>query len=263
MNHLKNRPELNLIVLHQCSILEQLRLEEALLRADERNWCLIHQKPSEAIVMGISAQIEQVVDFNRWQQRPVPLIKRFSGGGSVFIDENCIMVTFIFNQKCIGIPCFPQPVLQWSEAFYRPVFENLGFSLCENDYIIGHKKFGGNAQYMTKNRWLHHTSFLWDYDEEKMNYLKMPPKMPHYRKQRSHQEFLCKLTPFFSSRDEISQRLIKNLENHFLVRKNHRSEAQEIERLPHRKATVELSPQKNLNLGLNHDTGILARGRRK
>lgn len=221
-----SKPKLNLLVLQQCPILEQLRLEEALLRADQRNWCLIHLRPSEAIVMGISAKPEEVINFNKMQEEPIPLIRRFSGGGTVLIDENCVMATFICNQAELGVPCFPQPVFRWSEAFYRPVFEGFEFSLRENDYVINHRKFGGNAQYMMKNRWLHHTSFLWDYSPEKMDYLKMPSKRPQYRQQRSHSEFLCKLNAYFPHLEEFSGKLLNQLKSHFIVCQTEIKEAQ-------------------------------------
>lgn len=232
-------PELNLLILHQYPILDQLYLEEALLRAHGGNWFLMNQNPSDAIVMGISALPETVIDFIKWQQKPVPVIRRFSGGGTVFIDENSLMATFICNQADTGVVCFPQPVLQWSKAFYQPVFQDLEFRLHENDYVLGHKKFGGNAQYMMRNRWLHHTSFLWDYNEEKMNYLKMPPKMPVYRQNRSHGEFLCKLKEHFSHPREFLERVVKNLERHFFVKQNQLTEVQAILHLPHRRASKE------------------------
>ena len=49
------------------------------------------------------------------------------------------------------------------------------------DYCYGMSKFGGNAQAITKNRWLHHTSFLWDFDATSMQLLQMPAKAPAYR----------------------------------------------------------------------------------
>jgi lipoate-protein ligase A len=68
------------------------------------------------------------------------------------------------------------------------------FSLVENDYCLGHRKMGGNAQSIVKGGWLHHTSFLWDYDKDNMDdYLTLPDKRPDYRKDRPHNDFLCKL----------------------------------------------------------------------
>lgn len=49
------------------------------------------------------------------------------------------------------------------------------------DYVFGNHKFGGNAQAITNKRWLHHTSFLWDYDQRNMLALKNPSKQPKYR----------------------------------------------------------------------------------
>ena len=40
-------------------ILEQLQLEEALFRADQRNWCLLNSGSPPAIVMGISGLPER------------------------------------------------------------------------------------------------------------------------------------------------------------------------------------------------------------
>lgn len=49
------------------------------------------------------------------------------------------------------------------------------------DYVFGGRKFGGNAQAITSRRWLHHTSFLWDYRPANMALLTNPAKQPQYR----------------------------------------------------------------------------------
>jgi lipoate-protein ligase A len=72
---------------------------------------------------------------------------------------------------------------------------NLTFQLRENDYVLGDHKMAGNAQSIVKEGWLHHTSFLWDYEEENMNYLTLPSRRPDYRGQRNHDDFLIKLQP--------------------------------------------------------------------
>jgi len=67
------------------------------------------------------------------------------------------------------------------------------FALRENDYVLGERKMGGNAQSIVKSGWLHHTSFLWDFQPEHMDYLTLPSKRPDYRKDRSHHDFLVTL----------------------------------------------------------------------
>ncbi len=49
------------------------------------------------------------------------------------------------------------------------------------DYTFGERKFGGNAQAITKQRWLHHTSLLWGFESGNMALLKHPSRVPEYR----------------------------------------------------------------------------------
>jgi lipoate-protein ligase A len=51
--------------------------------------------------------------------------------------------------------------------------------------VFGARKFGGNAQAITNKRWLHHTSFLWDFDPANMAALLNPAKQPDYRQVRA------------------------------------------------------------------------------
>lgn len=67
------------------------------------------------------------------------------------------------------------------------------FALRENDYVVGDHKCGGNAQGISRDRFVHHTSFLWDFSDANMALLRMPAKVPDYRSQRAHTDFLCKL----------------------------------------------------------------------
>lgn len=73
------------------------------------------------------------------------------------------------------------------------------FELRENDYVLGDRKMGGNAQTIVKNGWLHHTSFLWNYEPENMQYLTLPNRRPDYRKDRTHDDFLVKLNDAYPS----------------------------------------------------------------
>lgn len=227
-----------IIDLENVPILEQLQMEEALLRADTHNWCLINSGSPPAIVMGISGKPDALLDLEKVKRDQIPVIKRFSGGGTVYIDPQTVFVTFICNTADYSVPGQPKPILQWSEHLYRPLFKN--FEARENDYVFGKKKFGGNAQYIQKGRWLHHTSFLWDYDPAKMDYLLLPERRPRYRKDRAHHEFLCTLRTYFPKKTE----LINALRSHFsdsLHVQNAPGDYKEILLRPHRKATLELS----------------------
>jgi lipoate-protein ligase A len=207
----------HLLHLQGYSIFEQLKLEEALLRTDNRNWCLINQGSPRAIVMGISGKPEELLHVERVAQDQIPVIKRFSGGGTVIVDSNTLFVTFICEKKIHSFPAYPEAIMKWSEEIYKDVFVHDEFALRENDFVIGEKKMGGNAQYIRKERWLHHTSFLWDYTPENMEYLLHPKKTPSYRKERQHTEFLCALNTHFSDMNNIVSGIKQALSSRYVV----------------------------------------------
>lgn len=187
--------------LRNFSIYEQLLLEEHLLRTDRRNFCIVNYGSTPAIVMGISGKPAELIDREKTQKYNLPIIKRFSGGGTVVIDEDTLFITFISEKDTHSFPAYPEPILKWSESIYKKAFPTNLFHLKENDYVIGEKKCGGNAQYIKKERWLHHTSFLWDYKPDLMGALLYPKKTPSYRAGRNHMDFLCTVKEHFNSKE--------------------------------------------------------------
>lgn len=231
------KPSLQLLDLADVPIFNQLQLEEALLRADTRNWCLINTGASPAIVMGISGKEKELLELSKIASDPIPVIRRFSGGGTVVVDPSTLFVTFICNSEAVSVPCYPRHVMKWSEKVYQPIFSEHDFSAQENDYVLGNKKFGGNAQYMCKGRWLHHSSLLWDFDPSHMDYLQIPKKAPEYRQGRGHGEFLCGLREVFPEKGALKERIVESLGEHFVVSLFQQEDAREVLDLPHRKAT--------------------------
>lgn len=228
-------PSLHLVKLSS-PILQQLQWEEALLRADTGNWCLINQGSPPAIVMGISGEIETLVNRQKLETCPIPLIRRFSGGGTVVIDENTLFITLICRSDALAISPFPRSIMQWTgKHLYAPLIPS--FQLEENDYTIEGKKWGGNAQAITKDRWLHHSSLLWDYCPHKMDYLHMPSKTPSYRQARKHIDFLCRLQDHCKDLQLFQLQVVEQLSQYFQVKETTEEEIEEVMRRPHRKAT--------------------------
>ncbi|XP_073293703.1 uncharacterized protein [Primulina huaijiensis] len=185
---------INLLRLNGMPILEQLHLEERLLRTTSQNWCLVNDGTTHpTIVMGVSGKPLELLDTESVLRDGIPVIRRYTGGGTVIVDHGTIFVTFICNKDAIsGLQSYPQPIMSWSSLLYKEVFQGIGdFTLRENDYVLGNRKFGGNAQSITKNRWVHHTSFLWDYEISQMGYLKLPKRAPQYRQNNQ-----CSRLPF-------------------------------------------------------------------
>ena len=201
-------------------ILRQLRLEEKLLRSPGAgNWCLLNDgTPERSVVLGISGKPHQLVDVRRALDDGLRVIKRFSGGGTVIVDRDTQFVTLVMNAAAVpDLALFPRQIMDWTGSLYggRPhgVFADVpGWQLRENDYVIGERKVGGNAQSISKDRWLHHTSFLWDFREETMKYLTNPAKQPRYRANRSHSDFLAPLRTYLPDRNALATRMEAALE---------------------------------------------------
>lgn len=64
----------------------------------------------------------------------IQLIKRFTGGGTVVVDNDTVFATLIMEQSAFpDVDCFPRNIMSWSQDFYNPVFLPHGqFSLQEH-----------------------------------------------------------------------------------------------------------------------------------
>jgi hypothetical protein len=168
-----------------------------------------------------------------------------------------------------NLQLFPRQIMDWTGALYggspHGIFADVpGWRLRENDYVVGERKVGGNAQSISKDRWLHHTSFLWDFREETMKYLSNPAKQPRYRANRSHSDFLAPLRKFLPHRDTMSTRMDVALEGMGLrVKAASVEELEEAVAEHHRGGTVGMTGvvdlEKALTLGPDDRAPILAR----
>ena len=130
--------------------------------------------------------------------------------------------------------------MRWSENFYKEALQIPSFGFRENDYVIESKKVGGNAQYIQRTKWLHHTSFLYDFDEKNMDYLLMPKKVPSYRDQRPHKDFLTTLR-LHIKKDLFFKKIKSHLKTLYDVKPITKSELDPLISQSHRKSTVLLT----------------------
>ena len=159
------------------------------------------------------------------------MLKRFTGGGTVVVGPDTLLASWIIrgqsqtNLNPIGKQALnlsgegegggegkgkgkarfdprldPRAIMAWSQELYRPMIASVVgheqaalFAARENDYVLGDYKFGGNAQAITRGDFVHHTSFLWDWEASDMELLSHPSKQPEYRRHRPHSAFLTPL----------------------------------------------------------------------
>lgn len=228
----------NWLCLDHTPIFTQLQIEEALLRNTNDNFLITNIAPREAIVLGVSRQLDTDVHVATAQQDQIPIIKRYSGGGSVFLDENSLIITWIVNSEQT-MPSSKE-LFDWTQQIYSKLFPNT-FAIRENDYTLENKKIGGNAQYIQKNRWVHHTSFLWDFDPNKLaRYLPLPQTQPIYRQQRSHLDFLTGIHSFFASKQQFLALLLQEITSSYSLLKVQEAYLKAIISKPHRQGTKRL-----------------------
>jgi lipoate-protein ligase A len=191
-----------------------LCLEEHLLHHDQKNFLLINYGTPPAVVLGKSNRVEDLV----FAECQIPLIRRFSGGGTVVVDESTIFISWILNKDFCALSDVDR-LFDWTIRLYQNSHPNTRIAKLETDYVLGDKKVGGTAQYVKKDRILHHTSFLFDYDPKKMVLLKNPQKAPTYRNQRDHNDFLTTLSLVFRTPDAFIHPVLEELKKQFILKK--------------------------------------------
>ena len=119
-------PRLNILRLQGVPILKQLQYEEILLRRTSANWLLLNKDmPDLSIVLGFSGKIPELVDEHEVKKsdKSIELIRRYTGGGTVIVDDSTFFTSFIMNNKDAHCKPYPRDIMQWSNIVFQPVFE--------------------------------------------------------------------------------------------------------------------------------------------
>lgn len=205
-------------------ITRMLRLEEALVRHEPGSWCLVNALPASSaptVVVGLSGKPHELLNADALSaaEGDVPVVRRFTGGGTVVVGGGTVVASLVVEKDAAPCAPFPREIMAWTEDVYAAAFARLlpesgdALALRDFDYVVGDRKVGGNAQCIAKDKFIHHTSFLWDFCPADMSYLKLPEKRPAYRGERSHLDFLTKIGALSGSESGSgARRLAQGLE---------------------------------------------------
>lgn len=139
-----------------------LAIEEFLLRhivKDEPLLFFYVNAPS--VIVGRNQNVFEEIDLAYVRQQGIPVVRRLSGGGTVYHDLGNLNFSLISPR---------QDLLNKYEVFTRPVVEALGelgitAELRNRSSIfVGDKKISGNAQYATSGKLVSHGTLLLDTD---------------------------------------------------------------------------------------------------
>ena len=130
-------PVVRVLQTAKLSILQMLRIEEALLRVTSDNWLFINDGAREpAIVLGISGKPHELVHVEAAHKARVPLIKRFSGGGTVIVDGNTVFTTLIMSTDDLpGVDPFPRPIMEYAAEVWSILCSTASNDLRSVSYI--------------------------------------------------------------------------------------------------------------------------------
>ncbi|KAF3438154.1 hypothetical protein FNV43_RR20910 [Rhamnella rubrinervis] len=126
---------MNLVRFKGLPILRQLHIEEQLLRTSSDNWCIVNDGTNDpTIVMGVSGVPRELLEIGPVLRDEIPVIRRFTGGGTVVVDSGTVFVTLICSKDAVaGLQPYPRPIMSWSGHLYARVFQGVGdFNLREN-----------------------------------------------------------------------------------------------------------------------------------
>ncbi len=119
-------------------------------------------RAERAILIGACQNALAEVDVDYVKEHDIEVVRRTSGGGTVFCDLGNTNFSFIKSAGEVEKGDFKQfvkPILDLLESLFVPA-EFTG----RNDILVDGKKVSGNAQYRTRDRMLHHGTLLYSAD---------------------------------------------------------------------------------------------------
>ena len=144
---------------------------EARLREEVSNTLHLYRRKPAAVSIGRYQRIENVVNLEYCKERGIDIIRRMSGGGTIFTDSNCLEYSIIVDQ---GHPKIPRDL----EGSFNVICTGIVISLNSlnidasykpiNDVLVKGRKISGSAQ-RRRRVLLQHGTILVDADFESMS----------------------------------------------------------------------------------------------
>jgi lipoate-protein ligase A len=151
------------------------------------------------VVVGYSNKVLSEINVAACDAKGIPILRRFSGGGSVLQGPGCLNYSLVVRNERLGIPADLTDSYRYVLSRHRELCANHRMEAVEiqgvSDLALDGRKFSGNAQHRKRLCSLFHGTFLLAFDIALIEtYLRMPSRQPDYRHGRSHETFLCNLS---------------------------------------------------------------------
>lgn len=149
------------------------------------------------IVVGRAGRTSEDCFLDRCRRDGIKIIRRISGGGTVLQGPGCFnysaVLSYDRDRSYSGVRSSYSKILgEIRDALKGKRFNAEFFPL--SDIALDTRKISGNAQARKRKFFLHHGTFLHDFDVKKVSlYLRHPGIEPEYRQNRAHRDFLANI----------------------------------------------------------------------
>ncbi len=180
---------------------EAIALDELLLMKAETGQIgetlRIWSAPGYFVVVGRAKKAAEDCFLDECRREGIGIIRRISGGGTVLQGPGCLNYSAVLSygrdKRYRDIRCSYRQILEdVSGAFKTKGLDVEFFPI--SDLALNGRKISGNAQARKRRYFLHHGSFLFDFDIGKISrFLRHPGSEPEYRRRRPHEDFLANI----------------------------------------------------------------------
>lgn len=155
-------------ILHQgsCNPYFNIATEEYLLKNKTDDFFIVYRN-SPCLVVGKHQNTNAEINHQFVETYGIPVVRRLSGGGTVYHDLGNINFCFIMNGaegQLVNFKRYTEPIIAVLQGFGVDAF--LGRT---NDIRVGDKKVSGNAEHIFRSRALHHGTLLFNADIDKLD----------------------------------------------------------------------------------------------
>jgi len=179
--------------------------EEYLLKNMEED-CFMLWQNEPSIIVGKHQNTLAEINYSFVKENNIPVIRRISGGGTVYHDLGNLNFTFINSGekgKLVNFQKFTQPIIEVLNQLGVPArFEG------KNDLRVNGFKISGNAEHVYKNKVLHHGTLLFCADLDFLKQaIKSFPEKYHDKAVQSVRSKVANISKFLDK--DISVEIIK------------------------------------------------------
>ncbi len=180
-----------------------LAAEEYLLK-NSNDDVLMLWRSTPSIIVGKHQNMMAEVNYPYVLKSHIPVIRRLSGGGTVFHDLGNVNFSYIANGKdghIVDFKRFTQPIVDFLNS--RAIPAQLSG---RNDILVDGFKFSGNAEHVFKNRVLHHGTILFSSNLDSLK-LGIAPTGGSYSDNsvKSFRSKVANLQSYFSEAMEVDE----------------------------------------------------------